>query len=403
MFGIRMRRVARRTLATALLACCGVAHGETPPPLKIGLTAPLTGSHAALGESVRNGARLAVREINHVGGLLGRQIELVERDDQGDADLAARQAGDLMRKDRVVAAIAVAGTAAASNALGRLSGEAPTPIVLAASMAQPITRTGSYLFWMSPSVQAEAVVLCGEMAKLGMNTIAIVADDSPDSDAAVAAVQAAARLSKLRVAVVERIGERAPDLPEALKRARAAGAQALVMWGSGAGAAAVARLRRDMDWLVPLFGGWPASSQRFLDLAGEAAEGTRMTQTFIQDEGASSVKSGFLLAYQSAFRQAAIPSPMAAAQGYDAVYLLAAAMRQAHSAEGRMIRAALENLERKVSGVLTTYDRPFSRDNHEALTAAMLVLGQVKNGRVVHAYPDDGRRATPGRRLSDAR
>ena len=69
--------------------------------------------------------------------------------------------------------------------------------------------------------------------------------------------------------------------------------------------------------------------------------------------------------------------------------LLAAAIEQAKSTEGRKVREALEGLNAKVEGVVTTYDKPFSPTDHEAITANIPVLGTVKGGRVVPANPAD--------------
>ena len=63
-----------------------------------------------------------------------------------------------------------------------------------------------------------------------------------------------------------------------------------------------------------------------------------------------------------------MPSAVSAAQGYDSVYLLAAAMKQAGSAPRvRRVLAALENLNEKVEGVVTTYSKPYSKTDHEAI------------------------------------
>ena len=80
-----------------------------------------------------------------------------------------------------------------------------------------------------------------------------------------------------------------------------------------------------------------------------------------------------------------MPSPVSAAQGYDSVYLLAAAIKQAGTTDGSKVRAALENMNDKIEGVVTTYSKPFTKDNHEAITADIPVFGEVKDGRVILA------------------
>jgi branched-chain amino acid transport system substrate-binding protein len=113
-----------------------------------------------------------------------------------------------------------------------------------------------------------------------------------------------------------------------------------------------------------------------------------MPQTFIQAPTTPKRKA-FIEAYQAAYKVDRIPSPVSAAQGYDSMLLLAAAINQAKSTDGKKIREALENLSTKVEGVVTTYDKPYSATDHEAITANIPVLGTVKSGRVVPANPAD--------------
>lgn len=60
--------------------------------------------------------------------------------------------------------------------------------------------------------------------------------------------------------------------------------------------------------------------------------------------------------------------------------------------DGPTIKAALENMTRNYYGVVATYEKPFSKTDKDAVTANMLVLGQVKNGAVTFAYPEDAKR-----------
>lgn len=150
-----------------------------------------------------------------------------------------------------------------------------------------------------------------------------------------------------------------------------------------------------LGWKVPMIGGVTLAMASYIDNAGPAGEGARMPQTFIQ-EPTTQKRQSFVIDYLKAFepKNARIDSPVSAAQGYDSVHLLAAAMKQAGSIDGTKVKAALENLRAPVEGVVTTYDRPFSKSNHDAIVSSMLVFGEVKGQRVVYAYPDDQLRAT---------
>jgi len=120
-----------------------------------------------------------------------------------------------------------------------------------------------------------------------------------------------------------------------------------------------------------------------------------MPQTFIQ-EPTTPKRQSFIISYLKTFKPKdnRIDSPVSAAQGYDSIYLLAAALKQAGATDGPKIKAALEDLKAPVDGVVTTYNKPFTAKDHDAITANIPVFGEVKGQRVVYAYPDDQKKAS---------
>jgi branched-chain amino acid transport system substrate-binding protein len=144
---------------------------------------------------------------------------------------------------------------------------------------------------------------------------------------------------------------------------------------------------------VPQVGAWTLSFPFFIDGGKEAAEGSLMAQTFIA-EPSNERRASFLTSYARKFKVKKIPVPMAAAQGYDAVYILAYALNGIRSGNltGPSVKAALEAKNRTYYGVVATYDQPFSSQDKDALTENMLVMGMVKNGGVTFAYPEDAKR-----------
>ena len=150
-----------------------------------------------------------------------------------------------------------------------------------------------------------------------------------------------------------------------------------------------------LGWKVPIIGRWTLSMANFIDNAGPGGEGARMPQTFIQ-EPTTPKRQSFIINYLKTFnpKNARIDSPVSAAQGYDSIYLLAAAIKQAGSTDGPKIKDALEDLKAPVEGVVTTYNKPFTAKDHDAITANIPVFGEVKGSRVVYAYPDDLKKAS---------
>ena len=185
-------------------------------------------------------------------------------------------------------------------------------------------------------------------------------------------------------------------------KAKEAGAEAILTYGIGPELAQIANGMTKLGWKVPMVGSWTLSMANYIDNAGPGGEGARMPQTFIQ-EPTTPKRQSFIVNYLKTFnpKNSRIDSPVSAAQGYDSVYLLAAAIKQANSTDGPKIKAALEDLKTPVEGVVTTYNKPFSKGDHDAITANIPVFGEVKGQRVVYAYPDDQKKASEVR-MKDA-
>ena len=140
-----------------------------------------------------------------------------------------------------------------------------------------------------------------------------------------------------------------------------------------------------------MIGSWTLSMASFIDTAGKNGNGATMPETFIQQPATTPKRKTFVDAYLKEFKpkNGIIASPVSAAQGYDSVYLLAAAIKQANSTEGPKILAALENLNAPVDGVVMTYNKPFSKTDHDAIKAKDVVMGVVENGRVEFLNAED--------------
>ena len=365
--------------------------------IRIGLSGPFSGGSSPMGDSMRNGVRLAVEEINAIGGIHGREIELVERDDQANNEKGAQIAEELVHM-KVTATIGIVNTGVGLASIAHYQ-QSRIPLMIAVSTGPALTRKyappaspANFIFRVSPTLDLEAKMLASELKKRGRLKAALLADDTPYGDSGVAAFTAVARDAGIAIVATERFRIGATRMDEAVQRARAAGAQAVIGWGIGPELAQLAMAMNTARWRVPLLGSWTLSMRNFIDAAGPAGEGALMPQTFIHDAG-STAKNSFLLAYRRHARSDQIASPMSAAQGYDGMHLLALALRQARSTDGDAIRQALENLESRYQGAVTSYERPFSAADHDAITANMIVIGKVLGGRVDYAYREDQQRS----------
>lgn len=372
------------------------AQNDGGATIRIGVSGPFSGGSSPMGESMRNGIRIAVEEINNIGGINGKKFELIERDDEAKNDVGAKIAAEFTQQ-KVVAAIGIVNTGVGLASIDAYQ-KARIPLVVAVSTGTALTRKfappaapDNYIFRVAPTLDLEAKTLIADLKRNGIASVAVLADGTAYGEAGLKAFQQYAANSGIALTDEARFNIGDQDMSAQVRGAKGSGAQALVVWGIGPELAVIARNKQDLGWKVPMLGSWTFSMRNFIDASGRAGEGALMPQTFIQDMGSIS-KNGFLLSYKRHFKTDVIPSPMSAAQGYDGMHLLYLAIRQANSMEGEKIKEALENLKTRYQGVITSYNRPFSKQDHDAITQNMLLMGKVNSGRVDYAYADDQKR-----------
>ncbi|MES2537937.1 MAG: ABC transporter substrate-binding protein [Pseudomonadota bacterium] len=382
--------------ALVLAAQPAISQSQFGETIKIGVSGPFTGGSSPMGESMRNGIRLAVSEINMIGGVHGRKIELIERDDQAKNDVGGKIAEELTNM-KVVATIGIVNTGVGLASIDVYQ-KAKIPLVIAVSTGTSLTRKyappaaeENYIFRVSPTIDLEAKMLSADMKRKGLTKVSILADATAFGEAGLNAFRTESKAAGLELTSEGRFNIGDLDMTPQVTLAKASGAQALVIWGIGPEMAVIAKNKVALGWKVPLMGSWTFSMGNFIQGAGKAGEGSVMPQTFIQDFGSSN-KNSFQLDYKRTFKTDIIPSPMSAAQGYDGMHLLYLAIRQANTLEGSKIKDALENLKRRYQGVITSYDKPYSKKDHEAITPNMVIMGRVNQGRVDYAYAEDQKR-----------
>ncbi len=389
-----------RTLVLSL-AIAGLAGSAfAADPIRIGVSGPFTGGSSSMGVSMRDGVRLAVEEINAAGGVLGRPIQLIERDDEAKNERGVQIAQELINKEKVVATVGYINTGVAL-ASQRFYQEAKIPVMNNVATGSLVTQQfadqpENYIFRNAAHDSIQAPMIVEEaIVKRGFKKVAILADSTNYGQLGRADLEKALNLKGIKAVAVEKFNIGDVDMTSQLLKAKAAGAEAVLTYAIGPELAQIANGMSKLGWKVPMVGSWTLSMANFIDNAGAGGEGARMPQTFIQ-EPTNPKRQSFIIAYVKKFQPKGgrIDSPVSAAQGYDSVYLLSAAIKQAGSTDGPKVRAALEDLKTPIEGVVMTYNKPFSKTDHEAITMNVPVFGEVKGGRVVYAYSDDKARAS---------
>ncbi|MDB5408641.1 MAG: Extracellular ligand-binding receptor [Rhodospirillales bacterium] len=382
-----LRRVAAIVLL-GLAAASSRAAAEDLAPISIGVIGPFTGGTSAQGISIRDGARLAVEEVNAAGGLLGRPIVIVERNDESYNELGAKVAAQLTANHAIVAAVGLANTGVALAASPFFE-ENEVPLIVSAATGTLVTTrfvppgyAANYIFRVAANDRLQTSLIAEMVVKQGYLRPAIFHDTTSYGRLGRADLEAALAVLGLKAVTEEKFNIGDTDMNDQLRRARAANADVILTYGIGPELAHVALSRIEIGWPAPLVGSWTLSMDSFSGAAGTAGDGAEMPQTFIEASGVPR-RRAFVDAYRRRFATDHIPTPPAGAQSYDAIKLLAAAITQAQSVDGPKIKDALENLAQPVDGVIATYRRPFTAIDHEAIGRDNVVFGVVRDGVVI--------------------
>jgi branched-chain amino acid transport system substrate-binding protein len=390
-----IRKTNKFVLAVCVLFASIIASASFAQTIKIGVDGPFTGGSSSMGVSMRDGVRLAAKEINAAGGLLGKKIELIERDDEAKNERGVEIAQELINKEKIVAAVGFINTGV-SLASHRFYQDAKIPVINNVATGTAITKGPSFPFKdakdvfifrtsardeiQSPMIVTEAITV------RGFKKVAILADSTNYGQLGQADLIKALAAKNITPVTTEKFNVGDTDMTAQVLKAKNAGAEAILTYAIGPELAQIANSMAKVGWKVPLIGSWTLSMANFIDSAGKNGEGAIMPQTFIQAPTTPKRKA-FIEAYLKEFKPKndRIDSPVSAAQGYDSIYLLAAAIKQANSLDGDKIRLALEDLKTPVVGVVKTYNKPFTKDDHDAITDKDPVMGIVKNARVIAA------------------
>ncbi len=396
----------KKTLITTLLLSMFAVPAFAADAVKIALTGPFSGGSAPMGTSMRDGAKLAIAEINAAGGIsvAGKKmkIEVIERDDEGKNERGALIAQELASMSDLSGVIGTVNTGVAVAGDKHLQEKGITKIITPAAGSASMTQWSKagvrdlsiFRFAADDAIQSAMVV--EDAINLKLTKVAILYDSTnygvSGHDDLVDQIKKQG--NKLTVVAAEKFNIGDKDMTAQLLSARAGGAQAILIWGIGPEMAAVSNGMAKLGMKMPLIGGWTLSMSNYIDNAGKNGNGTLMPQTFIEDAITPRAKS-FIEGYHKAYNMTRIPSPVSAAQGYDAVYIFAAAVKQAQSNDTHKIKIALEDLHDPVKGVISTWKHPFSKwdpaneQTHEAFRRTDVVMGKIQDGHVVFASEAD--------------
>ncbi len=340
-------RRPRPTSALCLLAFAILATARAAEdPIRIGHYGSLTGKDAAFGVATRKGVLLAVEELNAKGGVLGRKLEYLVEDIQSKQGESATAVKKLISRDKVVAVI---GANASANSLeaAPICQNAKIPMMAISSTNPKVTEIGDYIFRICFVDPFQGAVLAKfAHTSLHAKRLALMTStNSPYSVGLSAVMRERFKALGGEIVAEQRFAEGDKDFRAQLTAIRAATPDVIAATGFYSEAALICVQARSLGLNVPIIGGDGWEAPQLTELGGKAVEGTYYCTYFSADNQAREVQA-FVQRYKARWNNET-PEGVSAL-GYDALYLIAAAMERIHSTDGRKLRdaiAATKNFE----------------------------------------------------------
>jgi branched-chain amino acid transport system substrate-binding protein len=387
----------RRTLLL-IFASLSALNLNAPPawaqqakePIKVALVAAMSGGSALSGEAIKRGLTIAIDELNAKGGLLGgRKLELVIRDEEGNPSKGVAAARDVIEREK---AVAVFGGLHSPVGLAMLPvfHELQVPYIGTWAAATAITRNDrrpNYMFRVSANDDIVDHFLAKHVTqKLGKKQPGVILENTPWGASNQEGLTKWFGVLGARPVGFEKFNWNDSDMSPQLLRLKNAGADSVVMIANAPEGAQVMKSRAKIAWTVPMVSHWGISGGRFAELTGELADSVVFVQTYSffgkQNPAGERVISA-LKAQHGIKGPEDILAPVGTANAYDAMHLVALAIEQAGAAEGPKIQQALENLKTEYRGLIKTYTRPFTTEEHDALNENDYILVTWRGGKIV--------------------
>ena len=378
--------MSRILLAFALLVSFSAAAQET---IKIGLITALSGQSARAGEAITRGMAVAIDELNAKGGVLGKKFELVRRDDEATPAKGVIAARELLFKEKVTVLFGGLDTPV-SLAIVPIMNEAKMPFMGPWAAGTPITKNGAkenYAF----RVSAVDEIVDKAMLQYSQNTFkakncGMILVNNPWGESNEKGLTAALSAKGMKAAGIEKFEGNDVDVVPQLTRLKNAGADCLFLVGNVGPSAQVVKSLDRMGWKPPIVSHWGPAGGRFTELAGPSAPSVHFVQTYSFFGKQSPVGEKVLKALMAKYPDIKGPGDVTPAVGvanaYDAMMLTALAIQAAGKLDGPAIREGYYKIG-KYDGLIKTYNKPFSADNHDAVNENDYVWTQFIDNQIL--------------------
>ncbi|MBS3803785.1 MAG: ABC transporter substrate-binding protein [Oleiphilaceae bacterium] len=364
-----------------LLAAVFTMSAHAADPIKIGSFLSVTGPASFLGDPELKTLEMYVEQINENGGVLGRPLELIHYDDQGNASSARSFASRLIRSDRVD--IIVGGsTTGATMASVPLVEQAGIPFI---SLAGAVVITDPVKKWVFKTPQSDRMAaerILEDMKDRGFTKIGLISGTGGfGASGRTQTLNVAKRMGMEIVADVTYSGSDTDMTAQLTNIRNTKGVEAVLNFGFGQGPAIVTRNYDQLGMKLPFYQSHGVASDSFLRLAGKAAEGLRLPgspllvpESIPEGDPQKNIVRNYKAEYEAKWGQSVSTF---GGYAYDGLMLAVNALEAAGSTDKAAVRDALEGIQGYV-GVTGEFN--MSPDDHNGLDPDSFRILEVVNG-----------------------
>jgi branched-chain amino acid transport system substrate-binding protein len=384
--------------AAVLAAQPGAAHAQQP--IRIGASFSNTGAYAELGQTVRRGYALCVKQANGRGGILGRRLELLTEDDESQPEKAVKIYEKLITQDRVDLVFPPY-SSPITDAVATLTEKRRMPLIACCAAASGIYKKGrQFVFMLLSPAEGYLEGLIDLAAKRGLKTLALVHEDTIFPKSIAGGAIALAKKHGLNAVAVEAYPRKTADFAPIVERLKAANPDVVAAATYFDDSVAIARQMRASDVNPRMFGVTVGGDlPKFHETLGATAEfvyGASQWQPELVTLRAGGLipvarqypgAREFVEAYQKEYPGADLSYQTA--QGYGACQLHLEAIKRAGGLDGDRVRAEIQSME------LNTAFGAFKVDAAGVQVAHKMLLFQWQDGKKAIVWPDELAPAKP--------
>lgn len=371
--------------AAGLSLTLGTASVQAAKPC-VGASLPITGPTAWAADSIRMGVEVAMAEINAKGGVLGQRLNFVAYDDAGQPPRGVDNARRIAESDDCIAMFGGWHSGVALAVVEPVH-DAQIPYIAVISAGTKITendRKPNYMFRVSMFDRWQALALVRkskEVTKTG--NIGVLYEDTGWGQGAVPDLKASASAEGAKVVGYEVFKWDDRDMSAQLIRLRDAGVDTIILYSRDLEANQILRSMQRINYSAKIVSAW-GNTGTLGELAGPLANGMIVLQTFTW---MGDLKPRQKVVLDSIVSRYKLKSPedikhgSGAANAYDAVYILAEAIKLAGSYDRKKVRDAMFKVNHE--GIVQNYAPAFTPDRHNAILPENYVWTAWHDGKIL--------------------